>query len=92
MSTGGWDKRQWEALQDITITSPSGSRELKTAPPNNLLGIGPHDYVEYTYLENVISQIKYFTGGLQESGTLVATVNYSYDVSGNVTSIERVYP
>ena len=58
-------------------------------------GIGPHDFVQYTYgtgggsSSNNIVQIDYYVGGQQSSGTLVATVVHTYDSGDNVITSER---
>tara|TARA_R110000851_G_scaffold64502_1_gene146858 strand:- start:373 stop:648 length:276 start_codon:yes stop_codon:yes gene_type:complete len=90
MSTGGWDKRQWEALQDVTSLNPDGTKSISTA---NTLGVGPHDYIQYSYsASGNITDIRYFTGAAQSGGTLVARVHYEYDASNNLTSLERQFP
>ena len=54
------------------------------------MGIGPHDYVLNTYDANQrVTRVQYFSGGLQESGSLVADVIYEYDAGGNVTGSYR---
>lgn len=59
------------------------------------MGVGPHDYAAYTYgagggssSDNLI-QIDYYLGGQQASGTLVGTIEYSYDSNDNIISAER---
>ena len=59
------------------------------------MGVGPHDYAEYTYgagggssSDNLI-QIDYYVGGQQASGTLVGTIEYTYDSNDNIISAER---
>ncbi len=59
------------------------------------MGIGPHDFVQYSYgtgggtsTSNIIL-IEYFRGGLQAGGVLVGSVAYSYDSNDNVVSSER---
>jgi len=60
------------------------------------LGIGPHDYVTYTYgtgggtSATNLTDVRYYRGGQQASGTLIAHVNYTYDASDNVIASERV--
>ena len=59
-------------------------------------GVGPHDYVAYTYgtgggtsTSNIID-IHYYRGGQQASGTLIAHITYTYDSNDNVITTERV--
>jgi hypothetical protein len=93
MSTGGWDKRQWEALQDVTSSNPDGTKSLSTSTKDNILGVGPHDYIQYSYsATGNITDIRYFLGAAQAGGTLVARVHYEYDASDNLTSAERQFP
>ena len=60
------------------------------------LGIGPHDYITYTYgtgggsSASNLTDVRYYRGGLQASGTLVAHVTYTYDSNDNVLTVERV--
>jgi hypothetical protein len=90
MSTGSWDKRQWQLLTDVSALKPDGTSELLVATANNLLGVGPHGFIAYAYNGSLISQVTYYTSNPNSGGTLVATVNYAYDSSDNVISIERI--
>lgn len=93
MSNGGWDKRQWESFQEVLVVEPDGQVALKVANSYNILGVGPHDYVQYSYsAAGDIADIDYFIGAAQAAGTLVASVHYEYNTAGNVTSIERRFP
>jgi hypothetical protein len=59
-------------------------------------GIGPHDYVAYTYgtgggsSATNLTDVRYYRGGQQTSGTLIAHISYTYDSNDNVLSAERV--
>jgi hypothetical protein len=54
------------------------------------IGIGPHDYVEYIYDVNErLTDQKYYKGGQQATGELVAHVIMTYDSNGNVTGNYR---
>ena len=54
------------------------------------LGIGPHDYVEYVYdINERLTDQKYYKGGQQAAGELVAHVIMTYDSNGNVTGNYR---
>jgi hypothetical protein len=55
----------------------------------NKMGIGAHDYVGFAYSGSIITSASYYIGGVQDSGELVGIVTYSYDASGNISSIER---
>lgn len=55
------------------------------------MGVGPHDYVDYTYDGNGnVTDIRYYLGGEQASGTLVGHIQYTYDGNGNIASAERI--
>jgi hypothetical protein len=55
------------------------------------MGVGPHDYVTYTYDgSGNVTDIYYYLGGQQASGTLVGHIRYTYDGSGNITTSERI--
>jgi len=55
------------------------------------MGVGPHDYVTYTYdVDGNVTDIHYYLGGEQDSGTLVGHIQYTYDGSGNIVTAERV--
>lgn len=60
------------------------------------LGVGPHDYVTYTYgtgggtSASNLTDVHYYRGGQQASGTLVAHITYTYDSNDNVITTERV--
>lgn len=54
------------------------------------MGIGPHDYVLYSYDSNQNpTRLQYFVGGQQENGSLVADVVITYDANNNVTGSYR---
>jgi hypothetical protein len=53
------------------------------------MGLGAHDYVAFTYSGSIITSASYYIGGGQDSGELVGIITYSYDASGNISSIER---
>ena len=59
------------------------------------MGIGPHDYVTYTYgtgggtSATNLTDIKYYIGGQQDSGTLVGHIVYTYDANDNIVTAER---
>ena len=59
-------------------------------------GVGAHDYITYSYgagggtSVNNITDIFYYRGGVQASGTLVARVTYTYNASDNILTAERV--
>lgn len=59
------------------------------------MGIGPHDYVTYTYgtgggtSATNLTDIKYYIGGQQDSGTLVGHIIYTYDANDNIVTAER---
>jgi len=54
------------------------------------MGIGPHDYVLYSYDSNQNPvRLQYFVGGQQENGSLVADVVINYDANNNVTGSYR---
>ncbi len=59
-------------------------------------GIGPHDYVTYTYgtgggtSSTNLTDVYYYRGGQQDSGTLVARVTYTYNSADKVLTAERV--
>lgn len=68
-------------------------------PENSLqtgFGVGPHDYVTYTYgtgggtSATNLTDIKYYRGGKQASGKLVGHVQYTYDANDNVITAERI--
>ncbi len=55
------------------------------------MGVGPHDYAEYTYDGNGnVTDIHYYVGGQRESGTLVGHVQFTYDGNNNVITAERI--
>lgn len=60
---------------------------------NTGLGIGPYDYVEYSYSNNFITQANYYIGanGSANSSMLIATVDYGYDANNNLISINRSF-
>ena len=54
------------------------------------LGIGPHDYVVYTYNgNNDIASATYYVGGVQDQGTLVGQVIYAYNGSNQLIKQHR---
>ena len=59
-------------------------------------GVPAHDYIQYLYgtgggsSSTNLTDIKYYRGGLQAGGDLVAHIQYTYDSSDNVTAAERV--
>ena len=59
------------------------------------MGVGPHDYVTYTYgtgggtSATNLTDIKYYIGGQQDAGTLIGHIVYTYDVNDNVITAER---
>jgi hypothetical protein len=54
------------------------------------MGIGPHDYILYSYDANQqVTRAQYFLGGLQDNGSIVADVVYLYDGSGNLNGSYR---
>ena len=85
MSDGSWARRQWELLSDLTSAATSTS--LKVAPVSTLIGLAVHDYVAYTYVGSNITEARFYTGG--SGGTLVSTLQFSYDASGNIIDVTR---
>lgn len=54
-------------------------------------GIGPYDYFTNTYdSQDQLTDTHYYQGGLQDGGDLVAHITFTYDVSGNLLTAERV--
>jgi hypothetical protein len=59
------------------------------------MGVGPHDYVTYTYgtgggtSATNLTDIKYYLGGQQASGELVGHIVYTYDANDNIITAER---
>ena len=60
------------------------------------MGIGPHDYVTYTYgtgggtSSTNLTDIYYYRGGKQNSGEMIAHVRYTYDSNDNIVTAERI--
>ena len=53
-------------------------------------GIGPHDFMRNTYNDGgLITKTEYFRGGLQAGGQNVGILEFVYDGSNNLTSVER---
>ena len=88
MSNGSWDKRQWELLNDAITKVGSGPNYIRISPASTLLGVVIHDYIAYTYVGENITETKFYVGG--SGGTLVSTLQYSYNASGNITAVTRV--
>ena len=55
------------------------------------MGIPPHDHVENTYSGTNLSTVKYFRGGAQSAGKLVAQIELTYDGSGNLLTVTRTH-
>jgi hypothetical protein len=87
MSNGGWDKRQWESLQDVISRDGTGPFYFKTSPASNLLGTVTHDYIAYTYVNSNITEANFYVGG--SGGVIVSTISYTYNASGDITGITR---
>ena len=87
MSTGGWDKRQWELLNGVVTGDGDGPYYLKTLAASSLLGVLQHDYVRYTYVGTNVSEVNFYVGG--SGGTIVSTIQFSYDSLGNITDVTR---
>lgn len=51
--------------------------------------VPPYDFVKHTWTGGRCTQIVYRSGG--SSGTIVCTVDYSYDVDGNLDEIAYTY-
>ena len=60
------------------------------------MGIGPHDYVTYTYgtgggtSATNLTDVHYYRGGKQASGKLVGHIQYTYDANDNVITATRI--
>ena len=68
-------------------------------PENSLeagFGVGPHDYVTYTYgtgggsSATNLTDVHYYRGGFQASGEQIAHIRYTYDSNDNVVTAERI--
>lgn len=57
----------------------------------NGFGIPAHDFIKNTYdvNDNVI-QVDYYSGGVQDSGELVASLVLTYDIKGNLETVESI--
>tara|TARA_R110000796_G_scaffold195125_1_gene311648 strand:- start:207 stop:743 length:537 start_codon:yes stop_codon:yes gene_type:complete len=86
--TGGWDKRQAEALQDVINKDGNGPFYFKVAPASNLLGTVVHDYISYTYTGINLTRSDFYVGG--PTGTVVSTLLYTYDSANNIVTVTRV--
>jgi hypothetical protein len=54
------------------------------------MGIPPHDHVVNSYDgANNLIDVKYYRGGQQASGNLVAHIELTYDSSGNLATVTR---
>ncbi len=53
------------------------------------MAVPPHDHLENIYTGDNITMIKYYRGGQSENGTLVAQLDLTYDVSGNILTVTR---
>ena len=54
------------------------------------MAVPPHDHLENIYDGNGnIIAIMYYRGAQQENGTLVAQLDLTYDVSGNILTVTR---
>lgn len=72
------------------LSQPLTNTELRASPIPIIegLSIPSYDYMSLTYSNSNLSQVIYRTGGV--NGTIVATLNLSYDLNNNVTSITKV--
>jgi hypothetical protein len=58
---------------------------------SNPMGVPAHDFVKLTYDgSGNLTNVEYFIGESQDTGTKVAEQELVYDGSGNLTSVERV--
>lgn len=54
------------------------------------MGIPPHDHVVNSYdAGNNIIDVKYYRGGQQAAGKLVARIELTYDGAGNLATVTR---
>ena len=53
------------------------------------MGIPPHDHVLNTYTGNNLTEVKYYRGGQQANGKLVAVIQLTYDGSDNLLTVTR---
>ena len=53
----------------------------------NGLSVPAHDFINNTYDGKNLTKVEYYVGGA--GGTLVATVDMTYDVNGNVITVSR---
>jgi hypothetical protein len=53
------------------------------------MAVPPHDHLVNTYTGDNITTVQYYRGGQQENGTLVAQLDLTYDVSGNILTVTR---
>lgn len=55
------------------------------------MGVPPHDHLVNTYDgSNNLTNVKYYRGGKQANGKLIAEINLTYDGAGNIQTVTRV--
>lgn len=69
-----------------------GGRYVTTSDTDPLptasgLGIPTHDFIANTYTDGNLTQVVFRVGGA--SGTVVATLDFTYDGSGNLLTVMR---
>jgi len=80
------------APEEIKLKDKTGNLINPTTEDGNLakipgLAIPIHDYIGLTYTGSNLTEVVYKQGGA--SGTVVATLTLSYDVSGNLISVTK---